>query len=102
MVYEKRGYHGTHNHNPMLYDVPSCNMSSILYLSDIGHTEFFSPVHSTANCMGIPSKMGTMIMFPSHILHSALPHGKKDEERVIVSSNWQVYNHQQHQQWGER
>ena len=32
-----------------------------------------------------------MIMFPSHVLHSALPHGKKDgAEKIIVSSNWKL------------
>jgi len=94
-IYEKRGYHGTHNHNPMLYDVPSCNMSSILYLSDIGHTEFLNPRQSDEiyPSMFIPSEMGKMVIFPAHILHRALPHGKKDEEKIIVSSNWQIlYN----------
>ena len=100
-IYGARGYHDAHTHKQPLHEIPYNNMSSVLYLSDIGHTEFYSPIPDFANCMTIPSKMGSMIMFPSHILHSALPHGKKDEERVIVSSNWQVYNHQ-HQPLGKR
>ena len=93
-IYEEKGYHGAHNHNPMLYDVPTCNMSSILYLSDIGYTEFLNPKlygvpYQTCR---VPSQVGKMIMFPSHILHSALPHGKKKpQEKIIVSSNWQLY-----------
>tara|TARA_Y100000310_G_C20525096_1_gene735595 strand:+ start:450 stop:1025 length:576 start_codon:yes stop_codon:yes gene_type:complete len=91
-IYGKRGWHGTHSHNPLLYDFSSCNMSSILYLSDIGHTDFFNPRQSDElyRTMSWPSKKGRMTMFPSHILHHAMPHGKKDEERIIVSSNWQV------------
>ena len=93
-IYGERGYHETHNHNESFYDILHCNMSSILYLSDIGHTEFFNPrqsdeIHSSCR---IPSKMGKMIMFPSHMLHRALPHGKKDAERIIVSSNWRLFH----------
>ena len=101
-IYGKRGYHETHKHNESLYVIPHCNMSSILYLSDIGGTEFFNPrsssdeIHSS---LFVPSKIGMMIMFPSHILHRALSHGKKDAERIIVSSNWQLQYSQYHKQY---
>ena len=94
-IYEERGYHETHKHNDSLYNIPRCNMSSILYLSNIGHTDFFNPRQSAEihQYYAISSKMGSMIMFPSHIQHRAMSHGKKDEERIVVSSNWQVvYN----------
>ena len=68
-------------------------MSSILYLSDIGCTEFFNPRQEevTYQVYRVSSQVGKMIMFPSHILHSVIPHGKKKpQERVIISSNWRV------------
>ena len=93
-IYEEKGYHEAHNHSPMLHTAPTCNMSSILYLSDIGYTEFVNPKLDAATCKSflISSQVGKMIMFPSHVLHSALPHGKKDEEKIIVSSNWKLYD----------
>ena len=92
-IYEKKGYHGAHNHNPMLYNIPSCNMSSVLSLSDIGQTDFFNPRQSDEiyPSILIPSATGRMIIFPAHILHRAAPHGKKDAERIVVSSNWRIY-----------
>ena len=98
-IYEARGYHNFHTHNQTLYEPTRTNMSSILYLSDIGDTEFFNPRQSDEiyPSMFIPSEMGKMVIFPSHILHRALPHEKKGEEKIIVSSNWQVHYHQQHQ-----
>ena len=93
-IYEEMGYHGMHNHNPMLYDFPICNMSSILYLSDIGRTEFFNPKLDgvTYQTYNISSQLGRMVMFPSHVLHTALPHGKKEgrPEKIIISSNWSL------------
>jgi len=93
-IYEEMGHHFTHNHISMLHGAPICNMSSILYLSDIGYTEFLNPKQDAVTYQSylISSQVGKMIMFPSHVLHSALPHGKKDEEKIIVSSNWKVYD----------
>ena len=102
-IYEETGYHGTHNHTHQLYDIPNINMSSILYLSDIGETEFFNPRQAdvTHQAYRVSSQVGKMIMFPAHILHGALPHGKKGDysktssegrpEKIIVSSNWRLY-----------
>ena len=93
-IYGERGYHMTHNHIKNLYDSPECNMSSILYLSDIGYTEFFNPRLSADEIhfsLDQPSIVGKMIMFPSHILHHAMAHKQEEKERIIVSSNWQVY-----------
>ena len=94
-IYGEKGYHGLHNHNLSLYDNVIINMSSILYLSDIGHTVFYNPRQGTDEIqrhIEIPSVVGKMIMFPSHILHVANPHGITGKEKVIMSSNWQVYN----------
>ena len=94
-IYGKKGYHGLHSHNPSLYDDVIINMSSILYLSDIGHTVFFNPRQAAdeiQRALEIHSVVGKMVMFPSHILHVANPHGITGKEKVIISSNWQVYN----------
>jgi len=92
-IYEEKGYHAIHNHSGHAFDPYHINMSSVLSLSDIGSTEFYNPKQADGfgEKISFSSKIGRMIMFPSHILHEALAHGKKDEERVIVSSNWQVY-----------
>ena len=91
-IYGERGYHATHNHNGSLFELLAPNMSSILYLSDIGGTQFRNPYQSnqTNSVLYMPSKVGRMIMFPSHILHAAPSHGKKNEERIIISSNWRA------------
>ena len=91
-IYGEKGFHATHNHNANLFEQINPNMSSILYLSDIGGTQFRNPYQSDQihSVLEMPSKVGKMIMFPSHILHTAPPHGKKNEERIIVSSNWRV------------
>ena len=94
-IYGEKGYHGLHSHNLSLHDDGIINMSSILYLSDIGHTVFYNPRQGTdeiQRSIEIRSVVGKMVMFPSHILHVANPHGKTGKERVIMSSNWQVYN----------
>ena len=91
-IYGEKGYHASHNHNGSLFEQIDPNMSSILYLSDIGGTQFRNPYQSDQNhqLLYMPSKVGKMIIFPSHILHTAPPHGIKNEERIIISSNWRV------------
>ena len=96
-IYEALGYHEAHNHSPELYDIPISNMSSVLYLSDIGYTEFLNPKLTVSvpenKLIRIPSQVGKMIIFPDYVLHSALSHGKKKpQEKIIVSSNWRLYN----------
>ena len=91
-IYGEKGYHASHNHNGSLFERKNPNMSSILCLSDIGETQFRNPYQSDQYHpeLTIPSRVGKMIIFPSHILHTAHPHGKKNEERIIISSNWIV------------
>jgi len=91
-IYGEKGYHTTHNHNGSLFEQIDPNMSSILYLSNIGGTQFHNPYQSNQNhqLLYMPSKVGKMIIFPSHILHTAPPHGEKNEEKIIISSNWRV------------
>ena len=91
-IYEARGYHETHQHNPHPYESIGPNMSSILYLSNIGITQFYDPNQmSTDNPeITVQSEVGKMVMFPAHILHRAPPHMKKDEERIVISANWRI------------
>jgi hypothetical protein len=91
-IYGEKGYHASHSHNGSLFEQIDPNMSSILYLSDIGGTQFRSPYQSDQNhqLLYMPSRVGKMIIFPSHILHTAPPHGKKNEEKIIVASNWRA------------
>jgi|TARA_B100000809_G_C15040558_1_gene495383 hypothetical protein len=88
-----KGYHECHQHsqsNP--FETMGPNMSSILYLSNIGKTHVFNPNQqgSIDPEIFIESVLGKMVMFPSHILHRALPHMVENEERFIISSNWSI------------
>ena len=100
-IYGERGYHKTHHHTENLYSGVShrCNMSSVLYLSDIGGTMFWNPRISSdeiQTSIFIPSEVGKMVMWPSHILHEVIPHGEKNvDERIVVSSNWRLQQQQQ-------
>jgi len=92
-IYGPKGYHATHQHsqsNP--FETMGPNMSSVLYLSNIGKTHVFNPNQNASIDpeIFIQSVLGKMIMFPSHILHRALPHMVEGEERHIVSSNWRI------------
>ena len=94
-IYEEMGYHEAHTHKGTRYEGFTCNMSSILYLSDIGNTIWHNPEQSNHlnPVFAVNSQMGKMIMFPSHILHCAPPHGKKkSQEKIIISSNWFIYD----------
>ena len=88
-IYGEKGYHATHSHNASLFEQITPNMSSTLYLSNIGGTRFWNPSEMAVTSF-IPSKVGKMIMWPSYILHTAPPHEKKNEERFVISSNWRV------------
>ena len=88
-----KGYHSCHQHsqsNP--FESMGPNMSSVLYLSNIGKTHVFNPIQlgTIDPEIFIESVLGKMIMFPSHILHRALPHMVEDEERIVISSNWRI------------
>ena len=90
-IQAEKGYHETHQHNPHPYELIGPNMSSVLYLSNIGMTHFFSPDQLSGNPeMFIQAEVGKMLLFPAHILHRVPPHMKKDEERIIMSGNWKL------------
>ena len=92
-IYGPRGYHSCHQHsqsNP--FETMGPNMSSVMYLSNIGKTHVFNPnqLSSIDPEIFLESVLGKMIMFPSHILHRALPHMVEGEERTVISSNWKI------------
>ena len=84
----KSGYHGTHNHG-------SLGFSAVLYVEfdPAAHrpTRFIAPFqdfYSGSLVEYIPPKMdeGTLVLFPSVILHEAQPH-ESGKARTIVSFN---------------
>ena len=91
-IYGKNAYHPAHAHSGPLFSMTDINMSSVLYLSDIGGTRFFNPSQIGVNHKDhyIQSEMGKMFMWPAQILHRVVPHGEKDEERYIIAANWQI------------
>ena len=91
-IYGERGYHSTHKHIGPLYQSIDSNMSSVLYLSNIGRTHFFNPSQIGVNHqeLDIQSEVGKMFIWPAHLLHGVSPHGKKNEERIVISSNWRI------------
>ena len=91
-IYGEKAYHPAHAHSGPLFSMTGINMSSILYLSNIGGTRFFNPSQIGVNDKDfyIQSEMGKMFMWPAQILHRVIPHREKNEERFIIASNWQV------------
>ena len=77
-VYKRGDWHGWHTH-------PHTNMSSVINIQcqegqgtvfKVGEVEY-----------QYPSREGTIISFPSSLLHCTLPH-ESDEPRIIASFNW--------------
>jgi len=62
------GSHPMHNHQEKYNG--RIMMSAILYLSDIGFTDFFNMSYSADQYMySVPSKMGKIVFFPSIVPH---------------------------------
>lgn len=67
-------YTGPHGSHPMHNHVEGydgrINYSAILYLSNIGYTDFFTTSPTAANCMhSIKSEVGKVVFFPSIMPH---------------------------------
>ena len=92
-IYGEMGYHPAHSHTGPLFSVLSPNMSSVLYLSNIGGTHFFNPsqIGVIDKDFFVPAKVGKIVMFPAQLIHRVIPHGEKNEERFIISSNWRIH-----------
>lgn len=89
-IYFENSIHETHNHVNFIAE-KGHNYSSVLYLSNIGGTKFFSSNNtSSAIDVTIPSKVGKIIFFPANLFHSGINNEKG--ERIIISSNIGIYD----------
>lgn len=87
-IYSKTAHHSTHNHYFGILD--RFNYSGILYLTDIGGTNFFSTNPSSLETdFHSHSRMGKILIFPSALPHSVEPM-MNDAKRVIVSFNCEI------------
>lgn len=80
-VYKRGDYHNWHTH-------ADTNMSAVFYIQcDEGQGTVFKIGDEEYRT---PSVEGTIIAFPSGMLHRTLPHDS-DKARVIISFNWNYY-----------
>ena len=89
-IYTKTAHHSTHNHaNNILGKI---NYSGILYLTDMGHTTFYSTNPSSfENKFISKSEVGKILIFPSTIPHSVEPI-IDESKRVVVAFNCEIRN----------
>lgn len=88
-IYTGSGFHTLHHHQ--MKRVSDSNYSGILYLSDIGSTEFFSCSPSSYdNYLCIPSEFGKVVMFPSIIPHTYSPTHNDNNIRYVVPFNFEL------------
>ena len=86
--YNKNSIHDKHSHANFINGATN-NFSSILYLSSIGGTTFYSPnLTSMENEFDLHSEVGKFVIFPSNLLHKG--ENRLDGERIIISSNIQI------------
>jgi len=89
-IYTKTAYHSTHNHASNILD--KINYSGILYLTDIGSTNFYSTNPSSfENKFYSKSEVGKILIFPSTIPHSVEP-TMDESKRVVVAFNCEIRN----------
>ena len=86
-IYSANAIHYKHNHSLGYLD-SSANYSGILYLSNFGHTSFFSPNHTAlVTQFDYLSEFSKMILFPSTLLHEVKSHAQDGNQRYVVSFN---------------
>ena len=91
--YSKYNLHDSHNHCSHFLEKPQHNYSSVLYLTQQGHTKFLSPNHcSIDEEIIIKSEVGKLIIFPSAMFHSGTSTEKG--KRIIISSNLGIYRNE--------
>lgn len=85
-LYKKFSIHELHEHNGGI--LQPINYSGILYLSDVGLTEFFSHNPSSfQTSTRIPSQYGRVIMFPASIPHQVITDFDFSVERCVIAFN---------------
>lgn len=86
--YNKNCLHDKHLHGNFIKGA-EYNYSSVLYLSAIGGTTFYSPnLTSTMDTFHLMSEVGKFVIFPSNLLHKG--ENLQDGERIIISSNIKI------------
>ena len=85
-LYKKFSIHELHEHNGGI--LQPINYSGILYLSDVGLTEFFTHNPSSfTNNVRIPSQYGRVILFPASIPHQVITDFDFNVERCVIAFN---------------
>lgn len=85
------GHHPLHNHESGYSG--NINYSGILYLSDIGATDFFAASVTSRNYMySSPSKVGKIVLFPSIIPHQYRPERYDGNARYVLPFNCEMQN----------
>jgi uncharacterized protein (TIGR02466 family) len=95
-ITENGGYHDVHNH-------PNCSWSGVLCVNpgegDGGEFKLLNPITSFHYDIGSTYikqtiqkkfKQGDLLLFPSYILHQALPYFGNDK-RIVIAFNVRVY-----------
>ena len=89
-IYSKTAHHSSHTHANSILD--TINYSGILYLTDIGSTDFYSTNPSSfQDKFTSNSEFGKILIFPSSIPHSVEP-TLDESKRVVVAFNCEIRN----------
>lgn len=86
-IYSGTGHHSPHTHARNQFEY--WNYSGVLYLCEGAGTNFYSPsVSCVEKVTTIKPEFGTVILFPSTLLHSYVPlNSLSKNERCIMSFN---------------
>jgi len=85
------GHHPLHNHSPGYGRAGA--YSGILYLSDIGFTDFFSVAYQADETQySVPSQLGKVVLFPSIIPHQYRPERYDGNARYVLPFNGYLEN----------
>tara|TARA_R110002020_G_scaffold118828_2_gene271515 strand:- start:297 stop:854 length:558 start_codon:yes stop_codon:yes gene_type:complete len=92
-IYNKKGYHKEHTHNSGSHYSPvTFNFASVLHLTSVGGTEFYSPHFLGKEYeYSVKSNVGLLVIFPSSLLHTS-PSSNSSSEKVVISANMGIYS----------
>jgi hypothetical protein len=92
--YKKYSIHEMHTHKDKI--LVRHNYSGILYLTNIGSTQFFSTNPSSFhNTLGVNSDYGSIVMFPANIPHQVITDNfDSNVERCIIAFNFGLSNNE--------
>ena len=88
-LYKKYSIHEMHSHKSSILLNP--NYSGILYMSNVGDTNFFSTNPSSFNnTTSIKSEHGRIVMFPANVPHQVVTNFDSDVERCVIAFNFRL------------